>query len=134
MLLINLAHVPFCDLRGLSSLVRSANRADRAGCRYGLLAAQPQVVSLLRLTGLDQRLPVFATAAARLSQEATLAPSSKGGARLWFTVPKNPGWFSGHLWWVAVTAAAGCSSGQNQLIPDAFPRPSLGRALSVPGA
>ena len=31
----------------------------------------------------------------------------KGGARLWFTLPKNPSWFSGHLWWVAVTAAAG---------------------------
>jgi hypothetical protein len=31
----------------------------------------------------------------------------KGGAKLWFTLPKNPGWFSGSLWWVAVTAAAG---------------------------
>jgi H+/Cl- antiporter ClcA len=31
----------------------------------------------------------------------------KGGGKLWFTLPKNPGWFSGHLWWVAVTAAAG---------------------------
>jgi H+/Cl- antiporter ClcA len=31
----------------------------------------------------------------------------KGGTKLWFTLPKNPGWFSGHLWWVAVTAAAG---------------------------
>lgn len=31
----------------------------------------------------------------------------KGGANLWFTLPKNPDWFSGRLWWVAVTAAAG---------------------------
>jgi len=31
----------------------------------------------------------------------------KGGTNLWFTLPKNPGWFSGHLWWVAVTAATG---------------------------
>jgi chloride channel protein, CIC family len=31
----------------------------------------------------------------------------KGGANLWFTLPKNPDWFSGSLWWVAVTAAAG---------------------------
>ncbi len=31
----------------------------------------------------------------------------KGGAKLWFTLPKNPDWFSGSLWWVAVTAAAG---------------------------
>ena len=70
-LLIDLAHVSFCDLRGLSSLVRIANQADRAGCRYGLLAAQPQVVKLLRLTSLDQRLPLFATAGDALAQLMT---------------------------------------------------------------
>ena len=31
----------------------------------------------------------------------------EGGGDLWFTLPKNPGWFDGSLWWVAVTAAAG---------------------------
>ena len=31
----------------------------------------------------------------------------KGGTDLWFTLPKNPGWFDGSLWWVAVTAGAG---------------------------
>ena len=31
----------------------------------------------------------------------------KGGTKLWFKLPADPGWFSGHLWWVAVTAAAG---------------------------
>jgi H+/Cl- antiporter ClcA len=31
----------------------------------------------------------------------------KAGTQLWFTLPKNPGWFDGSLWWVAVTAAAG---------------------------
>src|SRR5215813_9418698 len=31
----------------------------------------------------------------------------KGGAKLWFTLPKDPGWFDGKLWWVAVTAGAG---------------------------
>lgn len=30
----------------------------------------------------------------------------KGGSK-WFTLPKTPNWFSGHLWWVAVTAATG---------------------------
>ena len=29
------------------------------------------------------------------------------GTDLWFTLPKNPGWLDGSLWWVAVTAAAG---------------------------
>ncbi len=31
----------------------------------------------------------------------------KGGTNVWFTLPKNPGWFDGSLWWVAVTAGAG---------------------------
>ena len=29
------------------------------------------------------------------------------GTNLWFTLPKNPGWLDGSLWWVAVTAGAG---------------------------
>src|SRR5262249_59069516 len=31
----------------------------------------------------------------------------KGGIKVWFTLPKDPGWFDGKLWWVAVTAGAG---------------------------
>ncbi len=31
----------------------------------------------------------------------------KDGTKLWFTLPKNPGWLDGSLWWVAVTASAG---------------------------
>ena len=31
----------------------------------------------------------------------------KGGTNLWFTLPTNPGWLDGSLWWVAVTTAAG---------------------------
>jgi H+/Cl- antiporter ClcA len=31
----------------------------------------------------------------------------KGGTHAWFTLPKIPGWGSGHLWWIAVTAGAG---------------------------
>ena len=67
-LLIDLARVPFCDACGLGALVRIANQADRATCRCGLLAAQPQVVRLLRLTRLDRRLSVFATAGDALAQ------------------------------------------------------------------
>ena len=58
-LLLDLAGVSFCDARGLSALVRIANHADRTGCRYGLIAPQPLVVKVLRITGLDQRLSVF---------------------------------------------------------------------------
>ena len=38
----------------------------------------------------------------------------KGGTNLWFTLPKNPGWFDGSLWWVAVTAGAGVPAGRRQ--------------------
>src|SRR5215471_1463917 len=31
----------------------------------------------------------------------------KGGVKVWFTLPKDPGWFDGKLWWVAVTAGTG---------------------------
>jgi anti-anti-sigma regulatory factor len=42
-------------------LVQIANHADRAGCRYGLIAPQPRVARVLRICRLDQRLPMFAT-------------------------------------------------------------------------
>src|SRR5215831_7657670 len=31
----------------------------------------------------------------------------KHGTKLWFKLPKDPGWLDGSLWWVAVTAGAG---------------------------
>lgn len=31
----------------------------------------------------------------------------QGRTSLWLTLPNNPGWLDGSLWWVAVTAAAG---------------------------
>jgi len=61
LLLLDLAAVSFCDSCGLSAFVKIANEADAAGCRYGLVAPQPLVVKVLRITGLDQRLPVFRT-------------------------------------------------------------------------
>ncbi len=60
-LLLDLTSLSFCDARGLSAFVRIANQADRAGCRVALIAPQPPVAKVLRIFGLDQRLPVFAT-------------------------------------------------------------------------
>ncbi len=34
-----------------------------------------------------------------------------GGTDLWFTLPKDPGWMDGSIWWVAVTAGAGVAVG-----------------------
>jgi anti-anti-sigma factor len=61
LLLLDLTDLSFCDACGLSALVRIANEAEAAGCRYGLIAPHPLVVKMLRITGLNARLPVFAT-------------------------------------------------------------------------
>jgi anti-anti-sigma factor len=61
LLLLDLTGLSFCDAQGLSALVKIANHADKTGCRYGLIAPRPRVANLLRITGLDQRMPVFAT-------------------------------------------------------------------------
>ncbi len=48
----------------------------------------------------------------------------KGGTNLWFTLPKNPDWFRGSLWWVAVTAGAGLLVGVLRRVlrlPDKMP-------------
>jgi anti-sigma B factor antagonist len=61
LLLLDLAGVSFCDARGLSAFVRIANQADAAERHYGLIAPQPQIAKILRISGLNRRLPVFAT-------------------------------------------------------------------------
>ena len=61
LLLLDLTGTSFCDARGLSIFTRIANRAEATGCRYGLIAPQPPVARVLRISGLDARLPVFAT-------------------------------------------------------------------------
>jgi anti-sigma B factor antagonist len=67
--------VSFCDTRGLSAFVRIANQADAAGCGFGLIAPRPPVAKILRISGLDSRMPVFATvddALALLTASATV--------------------------------------------------------------
>jgi anti-sigma B factor antagonist len=61
LVLLDLTGLSFCDARGLSAFVRIANQADAAGCRFGLIAPRPPVAKILRISGLDSRLPVFAT-------------------------------------------------------------------------
>jgi len=58
-LLLDLTGLSFCDAHGLSAFVRIANDADAAGCQYGLIAPQPNVAKILRITGLDTRLHIL---------------------------------------------------------------------------
>jgi anti-sigma B factor antagonist len=61
LVLLDLAGLSFCDARGLSAFVQIANQADAAGCGFGLIAPRPQVAKILRISGLDTRIPVFAS-------------------------------------------------------------------------
>ena len=61
LVLLDLTGLSFCDARGLSAFVRIANHADAAGCGFGLIAPRPPAAKILRISGLDSRLPVFAT-------------------------------------------------------------------------
>ncbi len=72
LLLLDLCGLSFCDARGLSALVRIANHADAAGCRYSLIAPRPQVAGILRICGLGDRLPACATVEDALAQVAAM--------------------------------------------------------------
>jgi anti-sigma B factor antagonist len=73
LLLLDLTGLSFCDASGLSAFVRIANEAEAAGCGYGLIAPQPLVAKMLRITGLHQRLQVFATSDEALLRLTALA-------------------------------------------------------------
>ncbi|HEY1346337.1 MAG TPA: STAS domain-containing protein [Streptosporangiaceae bacterium] len=73
LLLLDLGGLWFCDARGLSAFVKIANHAEMTGRRYGLIAPRPQVTKVLRICGLDQRLPVFATVDDALEHFTVLA-------------------------------------------------------------
>jgi anti-sigma B factor antagonist len=75
LLLLDLSGLWFCDARGASALVRIANHADSLGCRFGLIAPQPLVAKLLRITRLDQRMPVFTTVDDALATWPASAPA-----------------------------------------------------------
>jgi len=75
LVLLDLTGLSFCDARGLSTFVRIANQADAAGRGFGLIAPRPPVAKILRISGLDSRMPVFAStddALALLTAPATV--------------------------------------------------------------
>lgn len=78
LLLLDLTELSFCDARGLSALVRIANHADAAGCRYRLIAPRPPVAKVLRISGLNERLPVFATTDDALSDLTAIVRPVRG--------------------------------------------------------
>lgn len=53
--------VTFLDSTGLNALVRAHRRCASAAGRLGLVMADPQLLRLLAITGLDRLIPTFAT-------------------------------------------------------------------------
>ena len=74
LVLLDLTGLSFCDARGLSAFVKIANQAEAAGCGFGLIAPRPQVAKILRISGLDSRIPVFAT-----TDDALALPTATAG-------------------------------------------------------
>ena len=59
--------VTFLDSTGLSALVRAHRRCAASGGRLALVMADPQLLRLLAVTGLDRLIPAFATVDAALA-------------------------------------------------------------------
>ena len=78
LLLLDLTGLSFCNARGLSAFVRIANHADVAGCQYGLIAPQPPITKILRISGLDWRMPVYSAIDDALQHLAPMVRSSRG--------------------------------------------------------
>jgi anti-sigma B factor antagonist len=57
--MLDVAELSFCDARGLGALTRMSRHAEHAGASLHLVAPQPLLVKIIRITGLDDKLPVY---------------------------------------------------------------------------
>jgi anti-sigma B factor antagonist len=57
-ILLDMAGLSFCDARGLAALARMSRHAEQAGSCLHLVSPQPMLVKIIRITGLDDQLPV----------------------------------------------------------------------------
>ena len=56
--LLNMAGLSFCDARGLGALARMSRHAGQAGSSVHLVAPPPRLMKIIRITGLEDTLPV----------------------------------------------------------------------------
>ena len=57
-ILLDMAGLSFCDARGLGALARMSRDARQAGASLHLVAAPPRLRKIIRITGLEDELPV----------------------------------------------------------------------------
>ena len=56
--LLDVAGLSFCDARGLGALARMSRHAGQAGSSLHLVAPPPLLMKIIRITGLENKLPV----------------------------------------------------------------------------
>jgi anti-sigma B factor antagonist len=56
--LLDVAGLSFCDARGLGALVRMSRHAGQAGSSLQLVEPPPRLMKIIRITGLEDKLPV----------------------------------------------------------------------------
>jgi anti-sigma B factor antagonist len=56
--LLDLAGLSFCDAHGLGALARMSKHAGQAGSQMHLVAPTPQLRKIIRITSLEDKLPV----------------------------------------------------------------------------
>lgn len=54
---VNLGELTFCDAAGLGALARAQGHARRSGRVLKLAAAQPSLLRIMRITGMDEAFP-----------------------------------------------------------------------------
>lgn len=54
---VSLAAVRFCDVPGLSALVRMAKHAEQSDCQFRVTSPSPMLIKLIRITGLERKFP-----------------------------------------------------------------------------
>ncbi len=67
---LDVAGLSFCDARGLGALARMSRHAGQAGSSLHLVAPPPLLMKIIRITGLDDMLPVHRADQARQVQVA----------------------------------------------------------------
>ena len=68
--LLDVAGLSFCDARGLAALARMSRHAGQAGSSLHLVAVPPRLMKIIRITGLEDTLPVHRPDQARHMQVA----------------------------------------------------------------
>lgn len=84
MVLVDMSRVSFLSSAGLACVVEASNRAQQAGLRVAVVAANHPVTRAMSVTGLDSMIPVYPSQSAALDElgaDGTTPESAPSGSR-----------------------------------------------------